>query len=657
MSFSFFSPCLRRAAGPAILPAFLLLTTAPGFAQFLPTDKAKPTPPPAQPPVQAGAPVTTGELLKEQALLETVAGTADDDERIAKLQTFLKDRPKSPLAQSCRLAIARSYLQRGDRALRTGKIEPATESFLKGIEIVPDADSAGTFRSFILPLPVRMATAGFRAESIRFMRRLQEKFWDKTEVLEQMGVFYISVEDPADAVKVLARANELEPKQSNLHYNLGVAYQIGLRLDDAANEFQQATQLDPKSRVAWAALADVYRGNGNYEEAEKYYREQLAVDPEHPTAWGGLALTLIARRRESDALEPMAKMLTINPRDVRFFTQMAYLYAAQNQITSTTEMLARAKQLQPNYPWIRIIEAHLLRKAGDSPEAENVLGTAQNTAKFPTLLFELGKTMVLANDFDKAIEPFEEFLKVTPDGEFEAILGGALESRTPKLSRLISPERSASLLIYESLTTEEEYVAVERYARFALLAKLAVENKGKSKASSTALETAADEFAAGDDRARGLRALYVANKLVEAEQYALAERFTRRAIDAAGDVAKTSSEAEDGMTEEERLGDFYVRAQSTLGWILFKQGEAAAAAVRLREAVSAYPNVPSRKEASWKLGVVLEAGGSYAEAFDAYKAGFDKTLTTASIRRSVLESVYRKIHGSLDGFEEAISNN
>lgn len=645
----------RYATGCVLAPALMLLAAASGAAQILPTDRAKPTPPPVQPPAPPGAPTNAGELLKEQTLLEAVAMTADDDERIAKLQAFLKERPKTPLAHSCRLAIARSYLQRGDRALRTGKIDAATESFNQALANVPDPDSVATFRSFILPLPVRMATAGFRAESIQFMRRQQDRYRDKVEALEQIGVFYISIEDPQDAIKVLTRATELDPKQSNLHYNLGVALQIGLRLDDAASEFQQATQLDPKSRVAWGALADIHRANGSYEEAEKYYREQLAVDPEHPTAWGGLALTFIARHREADALEPMARMLNNNPRDVRFFTQMAYLYATQDQITSTTEMLARARQLQPNYPWIRILEAHLLRKAGDSAEAENVLGNAQNTAKFPTLLFELGKTMVLANDFDKAIEPFEEFLKITPDGEFEATLGGALESRTPKLARLIAPERNASLLINASLTTEEEYQLVERYARFALLSKLAIETRGATRASATALETAADEFAAGEDKARGLRALYVANRLVEAGQFALAERFTRRAIDAAGDVAKSATEAEDGMTEEERLGDFYVRAQSTLGWILFKQGETAAAAVRLREAVNAYPNVTARKEASWKLGVVLEAGGSLSEAFDAYKVGYDKTLATASIRRSVMEAVYKKVHGSLDGFEEAIA--
>lgn len=644
-----------RVAGFALAPACLLFTSLTGNAQNLPTEKAKPTPPPVQTPAPPGAPTNTGELLKEQLLLETIAQTADDDDRIAKLQAFLKDRPKTPLAHSCRLAIARSYLQRGERALRTGKIDAATESFNKAIATVPDPDSVANFRSFILPLPVRMATAGFRAEGIQFMRRQQERYWDRVEALEQIGVFYISVEDPQDAIKVLTRANELDAKQSNLHYNLGVALQIGLRLDDAATEFQMATQLDPKSRVAWGALADVYRANGSYEEAEKYYREQLAVDSEHPTAWGGLALTFIARNREADALEPMARMLNNNPRDVRFFTQMAYLYATQDQITSTTEMLARARQLQPNYPWIRILEAHLLRKAGDITEAENVLGEAQNTAKFPTLLFELGKTMVLANDFDKAIEPFEEFLKITPDGEFEAILGGALESRTPKLARLIAPERNASLLINASLTTDEEYQIVERYARFALLSKLAIENKSSTRASSTALETAADEFAAGEDKVRGLRALYIANRLVEAEQFTLAERFTRRAIDAAGDVAKSATQADDGMTEEERLGDFYVRAQSTLGWILFKQGETAAAAVRLREAANAYPNVPARKEASWKLGVVLEAGGSLSEAFDAYKAGYDKSLATASIRRSVLEAVYKKVHGSLDGFEDAIA--
>jgi tetratricopeptide (TPR) repeat protein len=651
------------------LPA--LLFVAPVHAQYLPSPGQTQPPPPPPKPV-APAPATTGDLLKEQAELERILTEGDDAQRLTGLQDFLRERPNSPLLFNVKQTLASLHAQRGERELRAGKAAEARAAFELALEILPDAASPRTFRNFVLPIPVLMAALGMRNDSVLFLRKAQERAWNSVESLEQIGLFYLSVEDPSDAQAVFMRAIELDAKQSNLHYNLGVALQIGLRLDEAATEFQRATELDPKTRVAWAALGDIYRANGSFEAAEKAYREQLAVDSEHPTAWGGLAVTLLAQGRAADAIDPTAKMLAYNPRDARFFTQLAYLHAAQGAKDEASEALARARRLQPNYPWIRVVDAHLARLAGDYAEAENILGEALNSAKFATLRFELGKTLILANDYDRALEPFEEFLTLTPDGEFEATLGGALRVRTPRLARLIAPERAASLLVDNPLTSREEFRVIEGYLRFAFLVKrfgkpeakpdsheapaaAAPDAGGTPEPGVSALAQAASDFVAGDDPARGLRCLYAAAALADINaELPLAEKLARRATDLVSEVSRNAVESRDGLTPEARLADFSVRAQTTLGWILFKRGEAAAAVVRLREAVTAYPNAEARKEASWKLGVVLESLEKYEDALVAYKDGYNKSSTTATVRRSVMETVYKKIHGSLDGFDDTL---
>jgi tetratricopeptide (TPR) repeat protein len=347
-------------------------------------------------------------------------------------------------------------------------------------------------------------------------------------------------------------------------------------------------------------------------------------------------------------------MLTINPRDVRFLTQLAYTYAANGNVAAAIAAGTQAKRLQPNYPWLRIVEAHLLRRAGDLAEAENVLGEALQTAQFATLQFELGATLVLANAYEQALEAFEAFLKVTPDGEFETVLGGTLSVRSVRLSRLLELERRASLLVASSLLTDEEMASIERYARFALLAKQArVGNAPRSGLAESPLEVAAKEFVAGKDPGRGWRLLHAAEVLAEAGELGMAERFARQAIDAVSDAARVAGGGVD--SPEDRLAEFYVRAQMTLGWVLYKQGEAAAATVRLREAVKAYPTAPSRREAAWRLGTVLEATKQDAEAFEAYRLGYDAQAPTAAERRAKLEAVYKRLHGSLEGFEAALA--
>lgn len=656
---------VRAVVRRSLIPAVLLGFAAGVSAQFVPTQSgasagdARPKPPATSEPPPAmvvlAAPTTTTELLREQADLEAALAAATSDERVVQLRGFLRTYPASPLQAAARQALARVQAQLGEQRLRAGDVAGAQEIFREAVRLLPEAEASRAFRSLILPMPLLLATQGLRKEAILLMREFQSRAWNNAAALEQVGLFYVSLEAPTDAQEVFKRAVELDGSSASFHHGLGVAYQIGLRLEDAAAAFQKAAELDPRSRVAWAALADLRRAAGDYAQAEADYRRQLEIDPEHPTAWGGLAMCYLAQGRESDAVAPMARMLAVNPRDVRFFTQLAYVHAANGDAAAAGAAVAQAKRIQPNYPWLRIVEAHLMRRAGDLAEAENILGEALQTAQFATLQFELGATLLLAGAYEQALEPFEAFLKITPEGEFEAVLGGALAVRGPSLVRLLAVERQASLLVAPTLLGEDETAAIERYVRFALLVKQARVN-GSSPGfglTESPLEAAAKAFVDGKDPARGWRLLQAAAMLAEVGELGMAERFARRAIDAAGDAARVGGA--DGARAEERLAEFYVRAQMTLGWVLYKQGETAAAVVRLREAVKAYPAAPSRREAAWRLGVVLEATRQDAEAFEAYKLGYDANAPTAADRRAKLEAVYRRLHGSLDGFDAALS--
>ncbi|OYT73171.1 MAG: hypothetical protein CFK52_02585 [Chloracidobacterium sp. CP2_5A] len=660
---------VARAVAPRFLVCFALMaSSAIAPAQFVPrrpgAAEGSPRPKPAAtsetPPVSLvvlAAPTTTMELLREQSDLEAALAAATLDERVAQLNQFLRTYPASPLQGAAKQALARLQAQLGEQRLRAGDIAGAEETFRQAVRLLPEAEAARSFQSLILPMPLLLATQGLRKEAVLLMREFQTRAWNNALAVEQIGLFYLSLEVPTDAQEAFRRAIELDAASASFYHGLGVAYQIGLRLEDAAAAFQRATELDPKSRVAWAALADLQRAAGNYEKAEENYRRQVEIDPEHPTAWGGLAMCYLAQGRESESIAPMARMLAINPRDARFLTQVAYIQAARGNLAAATAAATQAKRLQPNYPWLRIVEAHLMRRAGDLAEAENLLGEALQTARFATLQFELGATLMLANAYDQALEAFETFLKVTPEGDFEAVLGGALPVRGSSLARLLDLERRASLLVAPALLRDEEVAAIERYVRFALLVKQA-RAKGAPAGLGLAespLEAAAKTFVAGKDAARGWRLLQAADLLAEAGEVGMAERFARQAIDAAGDAARAASGGVDGPRAEDQLAEFYVRAQMTLGWTLYKQGETAAATVRLREAVKAYPAAPSRREAAWRLGIVLEATKQDADAFEAYKLGYDANAPTASDRRAKLEAIYRRLHGSLDGFDAALS--
>src|SRR4029079_6934647 len=78
------------------------------------------------------------------------------------------------------------------------------------------------------------------------------------------------------------------------------------------------------------------------------------------------------------------------------------------------------------------------------------------------------------------------------------------------------------------------------------------------------------------------------------------------------------------------------------------------AVVRLRLAVSVLPpGTPMWRSATWHLGSALEAAGRNDQALlyyvKAYLAG-----PPDPVRRAVIENVYKKVNGTLDGLDDKI---
>lgn len=704
-----FKPLFQKGLTCTVLCGVLVSATpvtALSVKQRLPIETPKSAPAQEEPPASTPQPppaqtLTPMMVFEEHTELARIQGAATVDDRIQQLTEFQKQHPTSPLITGCKTMLARAYAERGEQALRSAQVAQAQEAFQLAVDSLPTPISTATFRSFLLSMPVLMAGFGNRTEAILFMRQLQERAGTEVELLEQIGLFYLSVENPTDALQVFDRAIELSPTQANFHYDRGVALQMGLRLTDARAAFQKAMELDPKSRTAPAALADLYRASGLLGDAEALYRQQVVTVPDHPSAWGGLTLALMEQRRYGDAAETLGKMLAYTPRDVRFLTQMAYVYAAQGEYASATKLLEKVREINPRYPWSRMVEAYLKRVEGDFADAENLLGEATDTARFPTLYFELGKTLVQANDYERAIEPFEAFLRMSPEGEFEATLGGVLEVRGSNLAALLETERQAAILMNDPLTSEAQFRQIEDFVRFAYLAKREAQANAEKnqtadatpppaststegdqtpsvrrprrvvkptagdstttaswelpKPGDTPLGRALENFVSPKDDARGLRYLFAARKLVDANaELPQAEALARGAALFAGQATTREDAVADlpaGLSPEGRAQHFKLRAQAILGWILFREGKRDEAITALRTAAEGFPDGAEKKDASWKLGVVLEATGQLNDALVAYRSGYDSNSTTAAIHRAIIEGVYQKINGSLDGLD------
>jgi hypothetical protein len=74
----------------------------------------------------------------------------------------------------------------------------------------------------------------------------------------------------------------------------------------------------------------------------------------------------------------------------------------------------------------------------------------------------------------------------------------------------------------------------------------------------------------------------------------------------------------------------------------------------LKRAVSILPvGTPAARDSMWHLGVALERRGNNTDALAYYLKGYSAGLPDP-VRRAVIEKLYRKVNGSLDGLDDRI---
>ncbi len=650
--------------------------------------------------------------LSPRDALDRAKNGATGEERIRLLESFIASQREMAYDNEARELLMREYALKGEQQLREGDTRRALQSFKSVMRIAPNVITDRVFGQFIFPLPMAVNAFGFRTESVNLMRAIEPRFETDPNRLVEIGFFYVQIEAPFEAVRVLEKAVALSPDNHRAHNSLGTAYLISLRTDDAETEFRRAIEINPRDEFANLNLAHLARANGDHEMAVRFYRKQLEMRPEDSEAHGGIAISLLALGRDEEAEQAINKARKLAPADYRFLTQLAYFYTSRRKAALARPLVEQAVRIEPRYAWAFIAKAeidHLESKFGDA--LATLIG-AQAHGSFATLTFELAKSLMTLDGYAQALEVLGPAVKINQEGEFEMTLGGAVKARSRRLDLLLEKERKAALFMNEHPTTQMQYRLAEALVRIAHYSKVAKSNRKpgqqatrrpsrpaaskagqeqadlrsatrprRAQASTDTPETtgaitaelsagadanlpgvaelikAINTFTTLDDGRQPFRMVWVAHLLTDSGvALDVAEQLARRAIA----MAETATEPENSMRDApllDRTGRrrvFIGRAHDALGWALFKKGDIKGAVEHLTLSVNSFLPSAERKLAMWHLAVATQEGGDEKRALDFYIASFDPSIPTATARRAQIESLYKKLKGSLTGLDEKL---
>ena len=621
--------------------------------------------------------------------IESALAIDDPTARIAALQKFLQTGAGAEQSQTAREAIVTSWAQLAEAALGEKSLERAMENFRRAIAELPETVTDRFFEDTVSRIPFALSARGYRNEAIELARQLEKRFSKEPPMLSSLGEFYMTVEAPGDAIHALETASKLAGEDAKLRRQLGAAYRIGLRLDEAVAEYQLAIGFDAKEKRAYYELANLYRAYGAYADAIKLYRKQLEIDPKHSSSFKGLALAYLAQGNEEQMTAALNQARDLRGSaeeitgDIYLQTQLAFYYLAQGKLKEAQQSVAAALLIEPRYSWARIAAAEVDLAAGKYFEAERNLIAAQVYAGFPTLYFTLGKLYLAVEDFDGALEQFSKAFSYSQQNQFTARLGGVFDAQADNLKDLLAREHQAAIFLAESPTTDETFKIAAALVRFDAHARsikktMNPSSKGerdkgekgvaKNSAQGVAetrrkqleeLDRAAMDFIEAENSRRSFRMLSIAERLAQA---GVANGLAVELAEQSLALAEVATEPAGSLREypnydrQGRLAIFRGRALSAKGWALFKSNNNQAAVAALTESTKAYGSLPEGRRSMWRLAAVKETQGELNEALELYIAGYEAPASGSDmdVNRAVIESLYRKVNGSLAGLNKRL---
>lgn len=591
--------------------------------------------------------------------------------RVEKLKAFIERRPDSKSKPRAIELLVSAHAGLGDDRLKRGDSTGGIEELMRAISDAPLNPSEKLFSGVISQIPFNLYLRGERDAATRAAQAIETKFGSDPKRLLTVAGFYLGTEQGGEAIRIATRAVSLAPDLAEAHQALGLALHISLRLEDATSEYKRAIELNPNSKGARRALADMHRAFGRAEEALVLYREQVAAEPNDKNARAGLVLSLMDLGRADEARSELDSALKADPKNLALLTGAAYWFAAHNDHEKALEYGSKAIEIEPRYTWSQVAVARALIAQRKPLAAERALRYAKQFGKFPTLDYELASALLAAGLYDEAAETLMQSFRVK-DGQVEARLAGHTTARNASFMDLLAPERRASIFQSASPDTENNAKLLKDLLTFAAL----INSETVNEASAVA---AANQFASGSDASRVHRQLYAASRLLQKGI------GFQTAFDLA-QAARTSADA--GMTVPELTlaiqADEYreIRARAIAqggtpdipeaprnvlsnllrgriedisGWALFNQDKLSEAEDHLKRATNILPEgTPAWRSALWHLGATLDRLDRKDEGLANYIKSYNAGESDPA-RRTVIEHLYRKVHGSLAGLEEQIN--
>ena len=193
--------------------------------------------------------------------------------------------------------------------------------------------------------------------------------------LHAQGLEAFDKKDYGNAVELLRKATDSDPKVRDGLLDLGRALAEEGRLDDAAQAFSRQIEISPFHEQAYAWRADILIRQNRWDDAEKDLLKEIEVAPFQAWSYQRLAERRTAQQRFAEATDLYLRGATIEPKEPKNWYDLAWSQKRQGSKDQARAALERAKALDPSDS-LKLDMAGLYEQLDDPDAAGGLAATA-----------------------------------------------------------------------------------------------------------------------------------------------------------------------------------------------------------------------------------------------------------------------------------------
>ena len=201
-----------------------------------------------------------------------------------------------------------------------------------------------------------------------------------------------------------------------LLYLLGSLYLQMKYVNNAIDLLSRAVQINPKHIESLTNLGSAFRENNNFPSAQNCYEQAIAIDPTHVDAYFNYGNLLLDMKEPERALQYFDKALRYRPQYPEAYLNKANAWRIVGNTSSEKECLTQAISLNPQYSeaWHKL--GLLYKNIGQFQEALRCYQQAILIDKSkPDFYISLGVVYQELGDIQRAIISYRQAIELQPD--------------------------------------------------------------------------------------------------------------------------------------------------------------------------------------------------------------------------------------------------